>query len=291
MISPLSVQAQTTDSTVTLSPPFAQLSLSEGSLETTQELTLHNSTEKDLEFSASVFLFSQVDSQGTTILTDKPVTSESVSIADSITVTPATFVLKAGQTQSLTVRVANQLNLAPGGHYAAVVIRSNSSSIQDTPSVVPALSSFLLIRKIGGEQYHLSLGKVELLQSFFQPQFPSTVPLLFENQGNIHVIPRGTITITDLWGRTVLEGTINEGSFIVLPRAQRELSVSLRSIRPLLPSLAYTVNITGHSEPGDVKFTQEGVVVILDAPSALLLLCPVLAVVAYLSWKQSKRKT
>ncbi|MBP9699944.1 hypothetical protein KBD71_01545 [Candidatus Woesebacteria bacterium] len=283
-------QAQTPSSTVTLSPPFVQLSLLEGSTDATQLLELSNTTNKNLAFQASVFLFSQVDSQGTTVLTDKPPNQESLSIVDSINVAPSEFELAAGQKQILTVSVANQLNLAPGGHYAAVVIRSDSDTIQDTPSVVPALSSFLLIRKIGGEQFHLSLGKVPLLESMLHVQFPREINLVFENQGNTHVIPRGTIAITDVWGRNVMEGTINEGSLVILPRAQRELRVSMRTIRPSLPSIAYNVTIQGRSEPGDVKFTQTGTVFILDIPSILLLLCPVLAVLAVLSWKKSRRK-
>lgn len=284
------VKAQSTNSTVTLSPPFSQLTLPEGSSEISQSLELTNTTETGLEFSAAVFLFSQVDSQGTTILTDKPPSSDSVTIADSITVTPATFVVNAGQTQTLTVTVKNQLNLAPGGHYAAIVIRSTTESSTGTQSVVPALSSFLLVRKVGGEQYHLSLGKVSLFDSLFHLDFPRSIPLLFENQGNIHVIPRGTVSISDIWGRRVMEGTINEGSLLVLPRGQREIDVAIRTIRPLLPSLAYTITIQGRSEPGDVKFTQTGVIFILDAPTVVILLCPLLAVALVLSWKQSRRK-
>lgn len=275
---------------MTLSPPFSQLTLTEGTSSIEQTLELQNTTDTSLEFSAAVFLFSQVDSQGTTILTDKPPSSDTVSIADSITVSPSTFVVPAGQTQTLNVTVTNQLNLAPGGHYAAIVIRSATQSTTGTQSVVPALSSFLLVRKVGGEQYHLSLGKVSFLDSMFRYGFPNTIPLVFENQGNIHVIPRGTITVTDIWGRTVKEGTINEGSVVVLPRAQREIAVFLRSIRPLLPSLAYTVSIQGRSEPGDVKFTQNGVVLILDIPTILLLLCPLLGGVAVWTWTRSRRK-
>lgn len=287
---PQRARAQSSTSTVTLSPPFSQLTLTEGTSSIEQTLELQNTTDTSLEFSAAVFLFSQVDSQGTTILTDKPPSSDTVSIADSITVSPSTFVVPAGQTQTLNVTVTNQLNLAPGGHYAAIVIRSATQSTTGTQSVVPALSSFLLVRKVGGEQYHLSLGKVSFLDSMFRYGFPNTIPLVFENQGNIHVIPRGTITVTDIWGRTVKEGTINEGSVVVLPRAQREIAVFLRSIRPLLPSLAYTVSIQGRSEPGDVKFTQNGVVLILDIPTILLLLCPLLGGVAVWTWTRSRRK-
>lgn len=284
------VAAQSPSSTVTLSPPFVQLSLPEGSTGISHVLELTNTTDKDLAFSAAVFLFSQVDSQGTTILTDKPPSNESLSIADSISVTPSSFVVTAGQRQTLTVNINNRQNLAPGGHYAAVVIRSNTETTANTPSVVPALSSFLLIRKIGGEQYHLSLGKVTLLDSLFRMQIPNQIPLLFENQGNTHVIPRGTITISDIWGRSVWEGTINEGSLVVLPRAQREISVSLRKIRPLLPSIVYTVRVQGRSEPGEVKFTQTGTVFILDAPTGLLLSCPLLGILFLITWKKSRRQ-
>jgi hypothetical protein len=146
--------------------------------------------------------------------------------------------------------------MSPGGHYAAVVARLISDSSSDQ-RVLPAVSSFLLVRKIGGEQLHLSLKKSPLFE-VISTKLPQETALTFSNQGNTHIIPRGSIVIKDFFGTVVAKATINENSLYIFPGTERSVSQKITYLKPILLPMPLFITITGSSQPGAIPYQQSG---------------------------------
>jgi hypothetical protein len=70
------------------------------------------------------------------------------------------------------------------------------------------------------------------------------VTLRFENSGNVHVVPRGILTLTDPIGRTVGRGILNESSSMILPESQRFYKTELRRLAPLFVPGWYSLTIS-----------------------------------------------
>lgn len=113
-----------------------------------------------------------------------------------VTFQPNEFTLKAGEKRSVTATVRVPAGTTPGGRYAAIVY----DPIVNDPNAVVAktrVASLLLI-EVEGQQIRrsklLSFGmQGETIESDKGAVFAIDV----ENQGNVHLRPRGTITITD----------------------------------------------------------------------------------------------
>jgi len=101
-------------------------------------------------------------------------------------------------------------------------------------SLNPIASALLFVNKIGGDIHNLILDKVDKANNLFA--LPSVVTLHFRNQGNTHVLPRGTVEIRGPGGRLISKGVINEGSAIILPELSRNFQVKLgRLALPVRP--------------------------------------------------------
>ena len=139
----------------------------------------------------------------------------------------------AGQTSSIGVTVDNRDSLGPGGHYGAVL----ATAITDTgkaQSVVPqvglhaVLSSLILLTKTGGAEPDLKLVSEDFSHS--PAKLPGTITQRFQDAGNVHVVPRGIVTVRDPAGRVIKTGALNENSVFILPESFRRISVDLTSM-------------------------------------------------------------
>ena len=133
--------------------------------------------------------------------------------------------------QTVKITIKNNDSLSPGGHYGAVTVESINPEAASQASKIQLnriISSLIFLRKVGGEIYALSLKQVDFAHSLFT--VPGKVKLEFYNPGNVHVTPRGVVTVKDPFGRIVKKGIINEDSGIILPETNRIYPTNLKSL-------------------------------------------------------------
>lgn len=261
-------QAQTPatlPSALILDPTYQEIILEESDAAKETEITLSNLTQTTQLFELTALRVNQIDAQGNVILSDKPLNAQEGNQVDFVQVSSPQLELKAGEKKELNVTIQNTQDLSPGGHYVALVVVSKTDLKKEgQQTVLPALSTYLLIRKKGGEQFHLSLKSIQDLRSFFWSSLPTSLTLEFENQGNVHNTPRGQVKLKDLFGRTVVEGTVNDGSLVVLPQSLRNIPVRLRQIRPSFPIMIYTLDIQGSAQLGEITYSQSRQAVLIN---------------------------
>lgn len=237
---------------IIISPAFSEVSISESEPEKIVNISITNNTLIDSEFNIQAVEVRQVDEQGNIGFVDKP-QSINNAFADFIEAIDKVSIAN-GETKVIPIIIKNNINLPSGGHYVAIIAQLTSENSNTNAYISPALSSFLLIKKEGGDRYQISMRdreKVKVLNWSILNSYNVT----FENQGNVHVKPRGVILVTDIFGRTIKKGIINEDSKIILPGARRQIDVKLYNVSPSFPFMLLSLKLNGESEDGAIPFS------------------------------------
>ena len=264
---------------VVVEPAFQFVTLSNEQNQAEIQVRLTNQTDTPQVFKLSTIDIRQLDEAGRVGLIDKPIADNQYALAEYLQLAEEQIELAANQTHEIAVTVQNNTNLSPGGHYGAVLAEVVTSGAAGEQVVVPAVSAIVLVHKVGGELFHLNLKSVVVPEFWFV--LPKSIQLQFENHGNVHVIPRGQVQLVDLLGRRVAEGTINEGSLVIMPETQRQVSVSLAPRSWAIPFLPLTLQVSGSTDLGNLQFSQSVIVGYLPLVTLIGISVGLLIVVQY----------
>jgi hypothetical protein len=200
------------------------------------------------------------------------------------------IVVEPRTTEKVPVTITNRESLTPGGHYGAVLVSPTESPERPTRvQIDQVLSSLLFVKKLGGEVYNLSLKSYDVRRSLFST--PDKVDMRFQNAGNVHVVPRGTISVTDPRGRQVQKGIVNSSSAIVLPETFRRLSVPLESMGASWLPGKYTMQITYRFDGSDATQTRTVSYYYVNSVYVLIGLITLLGLIAIACSKKLRRRT
>ncbi len=248
---------------LTLDPAFQEVVLEEDQARVQTVISYKN----DSEVAQEIDLFAQDFTQndlvgGVAFITDNETYPHT--LASFLQLDKNRLILQPGETQQLLITVENRASLSPGGHYAAVIARAvadPSSELQQP--VLPAVSSLILVRKVGGERFHLSLVSTDWQPSAVASGLPNQIELTIRNDGNVHDIPRGTLTAIGLGGRTLQQGTVNIESLYVLPGTHRKINANLNTTAVALPIDFVTLELQGAGQYSGITYTWEESVIVV----------------------------
>lgn len=240
---------------VIISPTYQEIELDKNVDEQIGVFSIENATDQDLQFQFSAVAYTVTDFLGSLAFFN-PTLNEAVGEINYVQFDQLYANIPARQSQEITFRVRNRPTLSPGGHYVALVGKVVTHS-QEKQVVLPAISSLLLIKKVDGEQMNLSLVSVQDHVGSLAMRLPKRVELSLENQGNVHVLPRGEVKIKDQFGRVVSQGTINEDSVFVLPGMRRVITVQMRQSRFVFPISFLSLTVDGNIVQSALKFSYQ----------------------------------
>lgn len=225
--------AETVSGGFSVSPMFQEISLEQKDREKEFFITLANQTDVSVSLSLSVLDFGSLDeSGGVAFLGVQNDFEKKYALASWMRPEKDRVTIGPKENQKIKITIENSVSLGPGGHYGAVTFRAGEGvDAADTGTRIAVQQMFSVLvfaKKIGGERYNLTLKEKESDGNFIT--LPETVKLRFLNDGNVHTVPRGTVTITDPLGRMVSKGIINEESGIILPETARMYPVRIRSL-------------------------------------------------------------
>jgi hypothetical protein len=221
---------QTTPRGITMSPPVAKLTLGSGLIEANQRVTLTNNTTQTYKAVLKLVDFKSLNENGGLTLGQVGVPLWQYGLANWMSLPGGnTLSLAPGQTQNVEVIIHNRADLTPGGHYGALVITGQSGAGQGSNSVSFSqnLVSLMFVKKLGGEHYGLMLESFSLEKGIDLPQSAS---LRFKSTGNVYVIPRGYIEVTDPKGKLVQKGIINQDSNLIMQGNTQKLISLLQTV-------------------------------------------------------------
>ena len=183
----------------------------------------------------SVVDFIVEDGVGTPVFLDNPqvvgttTISEKYSAAKWAKVQQDSITIASKGNVSVPITINVPKNAAPGGRYAAVLFQPSGSltlgkpeSAQETPIAI-RLASLVYIRVAGPITENATVTKFEAPN--FLEYGPTSVTTQIENSGDYHINPKGTITMTDMFGKTV--GSVDLESKNIFPGTSRDYSSEL----------------------------------------------------------------
>jgi hypothetical protein len=243
---------------ITISPAFQQITLGQNDTEKSFDFAVTNNTSEPYELALASVDFGSLDESGGVLFigqSDKSLDYK-YGLSQDITLQQDRVVVEPKATTKIPVTITNKESMTPGGHYGAILVTPTSAGEGSRKvEVNQVISSLLFVTKQGGAIYQLGLQSFQLKTHLFSS--PSDVDVRFQNAGNVHIIPRGLITITDPRGRIVKRGYVNDGSGIMLPETFRKFNVPLKSLTPAWWPGIYHMTLTYHFDGETVEHTKE----------------------------------
>ena len=220
---------------VTVTPPLIQLSIGPGE-SWTSVLKVVNNNDYDVTYYTQVVDMQADGEEGRSkfiplINEPQDAAYQSFALARWIQLSPDPILIRAGETGSIPFTVTIPQNAEPGGHYAAILVGTQPGSFNQ-PNNLMKVSSFvssLIFVNIKGDVVESGrIREFSTAKSLYQtPSVDFTVR--FENTGNTHVHPQGSVTIYNMWGKERGQVLINDkdSSFgNVLPESIRRFQFS-----------------------------------------------------------------
>jgi len=218
-----------------ISPAFQSLALMAGQTQAQYALQLTNTTPNDQNFRLSAVDFGSLDESGGVAFLGTPSSEleHRYGLAAWMNLGTNTVFVAAGKSVQVSVTIANRTSLAPGGHYGAILATAVTDTGKDLAgdprvNLRQVLSSLVLLAKDGGIDAELKLSNQTLNHSGLR--MPSATTQRFQNTGNVHLVPRGTVVVKDPTGRVVSRGALNDGSGTILPESFRRYDTPLLSV-------------------------------------------------------------
>jgi hypothetical protein len=213
---------------LTITPPFFQLSMGRGEL-WASSIRVVNTNNSDLTLYVAVADFEAKGEDGSGMFRFRPDAAEAPSTLSRWIETPFESVTIAPEQSAeipFTIRVPD--SAAPGGHYAAILVgvKPFSPASQGASVGISSYVSSLVFLRVHGD-----VKEEGRIREFTGIGRWDTAPeaefsMRFENSGNVHLQPQGTITIKNMWGRVRGIVPINQGSEFgnVLPSSTRRFT-------------------------------------------------------------------
>lgn len=247
--------AENKNFSIGVEPALVEVVLEEPGEEKKVELTYLNSSDQPLGLEIFPIDFKQQDKTGLVEFLGREAGSYSYSLSSFLSFESARIDLEAGEKRKFLVSVKNRPDLSPGGHYAAVVARLiDTSEKSSSAKVTPSISALILVRKTGGERFNLSLIEVGWPKNPVVFGYPRVITLLFQNEGNVHLVPYGRLEIFDLFGRQLYKGVINTSSLRVFPSSRRYIKIEAGAVKPSLPFSINSLTVRGEDSLSKTNF-------------------------------------
>lgn len=214
-----------------LGPGKTELFLNPGDT-VTKELYITNRLGREVEFVIDIedFTGSRDPKETVVLLGDK---RGPYSLRDYLKPELKNFTLKQGQRMIMPVIISIPADAEPGGLYGSVLISAQpAKSASQTEAgkavggakIVTRLGTLFFVRVSGDVKEEGILKKFSAkLDKYFFEKGPIPFEVLFENNGNVHLSPYGTIEIKNLLGREV--GQLNIDPWFAMPDSLRAREV------------------------------------------------------------------
>lgn len=287
------LRAQTNSTGLRVEPAFQEVYLAKDQESTSTEIKVVNDSDVQQQIELSAVDFRQTDALGSLAFLEQLREDLPHTLAAFMRFDQLSIIVEPHSEKKVTVFIDNRQNLPPGGHYGAIIIRSNSEEdVQqnNTQKIIPALASLILLKKEGEFSSAMSLSETSLSKTPLRFSIPLNFRITLKNEGNIHEVPRGQVKMTDLFNRVIAQGTINESSLFVLPENRRNYPLTLKRSRSVFPIMLVNLNIEGYAQGSKTHFSYQDSFLFIH-PAIIVILILLILIAIFIIRHVRKRKT
>lgn len=141
--------------------------------------------------------------------------------------------IPAGASHNFNFKIAVPKDVGPGGYYGALVfgtkaedIRLNSGDKGAASAISQQAGALLLLQAPGNANESASIRDFFTDKSVYNMPFNVNFTTRVENQGNVHIKPRGIVQISNMFDKEVATVKINDIGANVLPKSIRKFNSS-----------------------------------------------------------------
>ena len=219
---PLHLFAQTeTPQGLSISPFLLERQMNTGeTLKETIEVT--NNSQASLPVDISVNDFEPSNESGQPVFLKEGESNARYSLSKWIKILNSPkLVLLPGEKTQIELEITPPLDATSGGHYGAVMFSFLGPKVEGSAVQVAQKLGAIILIKLGKADEDGQITAFSAVKKVSK-QGPVNFSLKFKNLGNVHIKPRGGITITNLFGSKVGSALVNEAAGNVLPDSERE---------------------------------------------------------------------
>lgn len=219
-LKPIGINAQGASKSVTIIPPRFELFANPGD-RVSERIRVRNDSDFPSSYSVVVEDFSSAGEEGQVVLEEETGVT-SYNLAKWVELSARDVVLQPGEETTFTYNINVPRDAEPGGHYASILFQSGGEPVPGGAAVSQRIGSLILLRVSG------NVVEDAAIETFEAPSYSQKGPIIFtarvKNNGNVHIQPKGTIIITNLFGQKVEEVPLVGAN--VLPNAVRKIETS-----------------------------------------------------------------
>jgi hypothetical protein len=225
LVLPVPLFAQESGSlSITLTPPLFQVTQAPGGA-WSSVLRVVNTNKFDLVVTATVQDFRPDGESGNALLGSTGSPEDTHLMSGWFTIPEGEIVVPRGSTGEIPFTLSVPINADPGGHYAAVVVATRPGEVGggSGAGISTAVTSLFFLR-VPGEVIEEGAIRDFYAEDRFLQNAEARFALRFENTGNVHLVPEGSIIITNMWGKERGKIDINKVNTFgnVLPDSTRK---------------------------------------------------------------------
>lgn len=241
LFSPKFINAQEGRS-ISVVPPKFELFSNPGDI-VTERIKITNNSGVVSTYSILIEDFGSTGEEGQVVLEEEGADTK-YSLASWIEPSEREIILQPNEEKTLVFNINVPRDAEPGGHYASLLLQSavdqNKANEGGAAAQVSQRIGSLVLLRVSG-----NINESAQIETFEAPARSQAGPVNFtlrvKNDGNVHIRPKGTIIITDLFGRKVDELPLEGAN--VLPGATRKMDTSWEKVN-LLGSYTATLVAT-----------------------------------------------
>ncbi len=200
----------------------------------TKSITVTNRAATRISFKIEVedFIGSIIENQPVVLLGNE---KSPYSFKDNLIPATTTFSLDFNQSITIPIQVHIPANAQPGGFYASVLVSnapsvdegSQSTNVEGKTKIISRVGTLFFIRVNGAAKESGSLEDVKI--TYPTKDNPDTYKfnILFKNDGNVHLVPYGWVTVTDVFGKIVSKIPVD--AYFALPHSIRYREVDWKA--------------------------------------------------------------
>ncbi|MFZ1249604.1 MAG: hypothetical protein WAQ24_04785 [Candidatus Saccharimonadales bacterium] len=205
-----------------VSPSQLSFTISNESQDISSSITITNQYNREVSLQATL---QGIDESSLSLI---PKGSLEGGLRDSLTVGEAEMRVPPHGVYQLQVQLRDPSALAPGGHYASLVITEQSNAAMAASAVRPAVAISIFVVKSDGLRTDMRLQAIKTNQGLLG--LPSNVKIAFFNGGNAHIVPRASVMVLTKDGTEVAKGIVNDTSRPLFPGKSQDYSATLQRI-------------------------------------------------------------
>jgi hypothetical protein len=212
-------RAEQTKNTIVLEPSLVDLELAEDEGLRQTAFTIKNGYDVPVELSV---LLQGIDEQRGVFL---PVSDLAEQLSSSLKLSETQIIIPERSSRVVYMTITTPL-LAPGGHYAALVVTQQKIGNSDV-AIKQSISAGLFMVKRGTLVRSVEPKQISYGRTFWGK--PDSADITLKNVGTVHVIPRASVTVYR--GDTLVsKGVFNIDSRRVLPGRELQGTIPLQDV-------------------------------------------------------------